>query len=579
MRASRLCLTAACTALVPWLLVLPVAPAAAFEDLPDGITVTPGANAHAQMPVRVDVPVPATDRAVTSVEIAWQEQPATGGTRFYQRRSVATPDCVAHQPCTAETVLPTAGMIGTTPLLTVSVHSGAHLMGMFFQQASVDNPKPTARLTAPADGTHVWGTVRLAAEAAPSARTDGAPLEGVRFYVNPLGLRDDPYVFDETAPYEVDVDVERPPLGRQEVYAVAEDTEGNLTPISQPDPDPATMRVIRVGPPPLVDWETPLPGRAAGSMVSGIGLGWHAALPDPFNNGGVPGPFLTQIDVLIDGQPWESMPYQDVFTPWTEFGEQVSEARYTHAFMPAPHFAAGAHTATVRARTSYGTTAESTVDFLIADDLTLSRPVVNGQRLTDWHVVTAGQRLRFSVQAASRAGTALLESSVRMDGRDIATGDPICPGDPVGCPTSAALRGVWTAPLRPGEHRVIFRARTDGEDDGIELFRTIVVQPAARLTARASDDLVVARTPVRVTGRLTRTDTGAGVEGVPVGLQARVSRDEPWRRVAALTTGARGRLVTQIRPTTGRWYRFTYAGEPGTLGTATSAPVQVRVRP
>lgn len=94
MRASRLCLTAACTALVPWLLLLPVAPAAAFEDLPDGITVTPGINAHAQMPVRVDVPVPATDRAVTSVELAWQEQPATGGTRFYQRRSVATPDCV-----------------------------------------------------------------------------------------------------------------------------------------------------------------------------------------------------------------------------------------------------------------------------------------------------------------------------------------------------------------------------------------------------------------------------------------------------------------------------------------------------
>ncbi len=82
-----------------------------------------------------------------------------------------------------------------------------------------DNVRPTAKLTAPADGTTLSGTFTLSATA-----NDNVEMQGVRFYFGSAELK-----FDTTVPYSVNVNTASVANGTYVVTARAIDLAGNVT--------------------------------------------------------------------------------------------------------------------------------------------------------------------------------------------------------------------------------------------------------------------------------------------------------------------------------------------------------------
>ncbi|MDP3891008.1 hypothetical protein, partial [Nocardioides sp.] len=286
------------------------------ESYSSGITITVGANEQSRVPVTLDLPAPGGASRVAQVTFTWRQvAPTAAGTTHLERLSVPTPDCVAEQPCQVQVSLPTSRWVnGSNDPIWLSVSDGSQALGSRSLTIIVNNPKPSGVFTEPStSSTTAWGSVTLAADAAPGV--NGAAVKGVRFYPRGTGRESDPFLFDDTAPYTVQVPAEdiASPGGTGQVYAIAEDVEGNLTPVPGTSLDRPMVRSIRIGPPPEVGFWTPVVDSIpAGSTTNPPLLGWDAQVPDivpdlPFGE-----PHIKRVQVLIDGAPWLDMPYDKV---------------------------------------------------------------------------------------------------------------------------------------------------------------------------------------------------------------------------------------------------------------------------
>ncbi len=575
------------THLVLAVAVLGLPTVAAAEDVPygDTIVVSLGQNEHSKIPVTLELPAPADGQAVTKVTYTWSQRTPAMQTLDTGRLPVPTPHCTSGVACVVETVVPTARMVNGTPKLTIAV-TGEGFLGATSRTLSVQNPKPTVAFTTPTKNYEtLWGETTLAADAAPGDAAGAAALRGVRFYLRSGGFEDEPYLFDDTAPYAVDVEaLDIASAGAQgTIYAVAEDLEGNLSSWFGGSPDPR-RRTVYVGPPPVVAWETPhADDRVAGSVEDGLLLGWSASVPAIVPDS-TAGPFIKRVEILADGQPWYDMPYEKGVV-WNNFtaGRKLREAAYNHWVMKqsTPWLTAGRHEATLRVTTSYGSVAARTLRFIVSDGVRFGDVRRSGLIVRDGHIVTAGTRVVLSVPVQTKvAGSPLSYADVLFGTESLAPGWNLCDElDWMECPEQVTLRGEWYTPTTPGTYVVRFEAQAWADPGPTSIRREFKVQPAARLGISASRYKVRAGDPVTIRGRVVRKDTGRGVADVPVRIQWRkAARGSQWTLLTTRTSDAYGRVTGRfVRRATG-YYRLVSPGVLGKIGPSRSAALKVTVR-
>lgn len=561
---------------------------AAWEpDYGTRASVTFGENVHTQMPVSLDLPVPASGGAITSVVMKWQEEvPQSGDTTPVSQRLDASL-CAADTPCHLDAVLPTARIPNGTAWVTFNVANSEGLVNFFNRAVSVQNPKPAVAFTSPEPDVAVWGDVTIAAEASPSAQPGAAPLAGVRFYINGNLSPDATYMFDATAPYSVTVPATdiAPVLGSRSIVVVAQDTEGNLSQMPTTGPTTAMKRLVHVGPPPVVRWGNP-PGkrRAAGSVSQGVMMDFYANLPDtaPALPGQISDPYISSVETLLDGTSVGKDSYTEP-TTWNGLRGGL-KLRSVHGYVhltTATGLTSGRHQLTLRVTTSYGSVADTTTGILVSDGVSWTGPVTSGGKVVnDGFVVTAGATPTFQVPVATNvAGTRLVWAEMQIGDQSLLPAYAWCPtADPYNCPESAVLRsGPWSAPDVPGTHTLEILAHADG-DVADTITRTIVVQPAARLSLDVSSHLVRPGRSVGLTGRLTRRDTGRAQAGRAVDVQWLRSTGGRWQTVATRTTDTDGVVRIRVRPTANGFYRLRSAEIRGTLGPGVSQEQKVFLR-
>ena len=83
---------------------------------------------------------------------------------------------------------------------------------------------------------------------------------------------------------------------------------------------------------------------------------------------------------------------------------------------------------------------------------------------------------------------------------------------------------------------------------------------------------------VRLTGRLTRLDTGEPQAGRTVVVQWRPIGGDRWRTLTTRLTDATGTIALTVRPGRSATYRLHAAEVRGTLGAATSPARTVLLR-
>jgi hypothetical protein len=554
-------------------------------DFSAAMTVTTRTVTDAQVPVSVDLPAPGDGVRVSQVTYSWRQKAptATTGSIFYARTTVPTPDCVADQPCHLEQVLPTGRMIGST--IDVIASDGTSILGSK-GTAGVNDPKPTVTMTAPANYGTWWGTVPLTADAAPS--TAGVPLKGVRFYLNPNGLEDQSYLFDDTAPYSVAVPATDVAAANRTgiVWAVAEDVQGHL---SDADPAGAQKRTFTVGPPPEIAWAVPAgdgrpDGRAnAEGLSDGSLLGWHAAIPDdvpsdPTHPWGEP--YIARVELLLDGAPWADMPADHPI--WANFATNPRYRTVDYNNL-GTHLAAGTHTFTLRVTTSYGSVATADRRIVVTDGVEFSPLKVDGVPVVDGKILTGGTIHNLAYTVTGKVpGSVVSFFGLTYQGGSLTDGTQPCQAlDWWTCPGGATVRGQWAVPTRPGTYTIDYQAQESQDDTPTRRSVTFTVQAATRLPLTTSTTRVRDGARVTVTGHFVRTDpghSGAGVAGVPVKLQWRRAGTTTWLTQLSTRTGAGGWVSTRaLRHHTGT-YRYVAAGISGTYAPATSPTRPVYVR-
>src|SRR5512139_3238879 len=306
--------------------VAPPSIAAAADPYGDSMTVAFGANEHSSIPVDLTLPAPADSRRVAEVTFRWQQRTPT-----YQGSStgsfvVETPQCVADQDCQVHADVPTGRMMNSVmSSVSIVVSDGTATIGSTSRTLNIQNPKPTVAFTAPGNYATFWNEqVTLSADATPSS--SGAAIKRVRFYVNPTGKEEDPYLVDDTAPYSVTVPsseiAESTKTGT--LYAVAEDVEGNLSQYGSETTKPF-IRYVRVGPPPIVSWRVPaVDGRPAGGMSTEAFLHWDTALSEsaPPSDTDPDSPYIDRIQIFRDGEPLVDQRYTDPKMWGSDFGDR-----------------------------------------------------------------------------------------------------------------------------------------------------------------------------------------------------------------------------------------------------------------
>lgn len=574
-------------------LVAGVAPAsAAWEsDYGSRTTVTFGDNVHTQMPVTLDLPAPASGGAVTSVVAKWSEvvpqRTVEQGDTVTVSASLDASACTADATCRVTGVLPTARMANGTPTVTFAVSNSEGLVDFFSRTVAVQNPKPTVTFTAPGNHEALWGDVTLSADAVPSTESGAAPLRGVRFYVDGSLAPDAAYRFDDTAPYSLTLPATdiAPVLGSRYLVAVAEDADGNLSQMPVSGATTSVRRLVTVGPPPDVTWTSPqTDGAIDGSLTRGVSLEFHAALPDsaPARPGEPSDPYIHGYQVWLDGVSQGTSTYDEP-TVWNglQAGRKLRAIDGWWRLSRDHGLTAGRHTVKIRVSTSYGSSAVLKSAVLVADGVTWTGPVTAaGRRVRDGFWVTAGTLHRFKVPVATTvAGSRLDWVDAQIGGTDVfLKGWPCASVDPATCPESTVVRAdEWAAPNKPGKRTLTFTAQASG-DDAETLTRTLRIQPAARLSLDVSTHRLRPGRRVRLTGRLTRRDTGAPQTGFTVYLQWRRPASTHWKKVATRTTDADGVVRLRQRPTADGYYRLRSPQVLGTLGAGTSTEERVDLR-
>lgn len=553
------------------------------------IGVTAGTNAHSQVPITLDLPAPGDGIRVAQVTFSWDQPSPTVGTSQIVRLTVATPECVADQDCIVERTLSTSRMVnkGTRPL-GIIVSDGTQLLGSTSVHLNVNNPKPSASFTVPADNTSTeWGTVTLTADASPGA--GGVPLAGVRLYAHSTGRETDAYVFDDTAPYTVQVPATdiATPGGYGYVYAIAEDIEGNLTPVtySGTPPTQPMQRRITVGPPAEVAFTTPVADDVAiGSTAWTAGswdyaplLRWTAKVPDLVADVPTGDPYIKRVQVLIDGNPWQDMPYDTI--SWYSATAKPRAIDFGTFWQPDGGLTPGSHTAQLRVTTSYGSIAVTERRFVVNDGVNFSPVLDAGREVRDGYVVTAGTSHRFTETISGKVDHAALtywnmtdaSSSSYVDGANGCTVP-----QQWDCPSQVTVHSNWSAPTTPGRYVLTWQAQPLN-DKVASMTRTVVVQARGAMSALTSTPMVHRGRRATVTGRFTRTDTRVGVRGVKTQLQWRREGTTTWATLTSTTTDTYGRATAHpLRRSTGS-YRWVAAGISGTASPASSGPVRVKV--
>ena len=559
---------------------------AAFEgDYGARTVVTFADPVHTRMPVTLALPAPASGGAVTGLSASWSEPvPQGDGTlSTKQRISLDVSSCTADATCHVEGVLPTARMANGTPDVTFLVSNADGTVDLFTRRPTVQNPKPTVSFTAPDAYTALWGEVTLAADAAPSTQPGAAPLAGVRFYVDGTLSQDSPYRFDATAPYAVTLPATdiAPVLSSRVIVAVAEDTDGNLS-VMPTGATGSVRRHVSVGPPPVVAAAPAHVPGASGSMQNGVDVDFRADLPDsaPARPGEPSDPYLRSVTLLLDGSPLWTTPYTSPAS-WNGYraGTKQRSISGTVRVTADQGLTAGRHEVTVRITTSYDSVTDATTPILVADGVHWGHLTSGGHRVRNGYVVTAGTTHGFvlPVSAAVR-GTHLLNAGLQIDGRDVMPQRVLCyDADP--CPGAYTLEaGDWVAPKQPGTVTLEATAEVELESGPRTLTRTLVVQPAARLTSAVFRHRVVAGHGVRLTGRLTRLDTGEPQSGRTVVVQWRPIGGDHWRTLTTRLTDATGTIALTVRPGRSATYRLHAAEVRGTLGAGTSPARTVLLR-
>lgn len=558
-------------------------PAGAFEsDYGSRVVFTIGDDVHAQMPIALDLPAPADGTQVTSATVTWQQQDPEYGTISIGRESFDTSACVAGATCHVSMIVPTALIYDDVDAdhagLVFEVGDLDGTVDVFNHTIYLHNPTPTVRFTSPSFGQAIWGQTTFAVDAAPSTEPGAAPLAGVRFYV--AGQKG--YQFDNTPPYALTLDASE--LGQvpqqATVYAVAQDTDGNLS--AYPDPAHQTdmTRLVYIGPPPLVSFDDSEGLQQLNVGSDPVGLQWQAELPSdaPADLGQPDDPSVVNFDYAVDGTQYLSSSYPYAggsgYVPgvWTLSGELWLTT--DRGLTP------GWHTAKVTVHTSYQSVASTRLRYVVADGAELAGPITaNGRQVRDGYLVTAGRSytLRAPVEAKV-PGSHLVDATMRFGGNWLDGIDSTCFLSGTGCRGSVTLSSSWQAPRRPHTMTLTVSAGTTspGVDDNV-FNRSIVVQPASRLSSAVSSRRVHRGDAVRVSGRLIRVDTGTPQAGAQVTLQWRPSGARQWRSIETHTTSGLGRVTYRTRPTGTGQYRLRFPGIRGTIGSSISPMRAVHV--
>jgi len=557
------------------------------SDYGASVLVTFGTNADSQLPVTLDLPAPGPGVRIASVGFRWRRTMPTYSGTDYTSTTVQTPACVVDQPCQVETTLATGRFDDSSATIGIYVldEDGGQIGSTGSALPAIHNPKPSATLTSPDVAPAVWGATTLTADAAPG--DGGAALKGVRFYVNPTGREDDPYLFDDSAPYAVDVDalaIAEP--GRQgTLYVVAEDLAGNLSEWTTDSPRPYTHQVV-VGPPADMTWESPAPNEPAGSMSTNAHFDWSASVSDltPATDNSLTNPYIQRVEILLDGQPWGEE-RDDQNPAWANYrsNSHMRSVSGTWTWTPAYGLSPGSHLATLRVTTSYGSVGTRDLPFIVTDGVKFS-PVTtaDGRTVQDGFVVTAGSKTRLKVAVSGKVagshvifGRMLDEAGGVMDG-----GDGWCTeADWLDCPGRLTLRGDFAAPGEPGDYEIQISGQESMDSSPRTITRLIHVQPASSLTTHASSTSVRPGSAVTVSGRVWRVDTNSGRSGVPVTLQWRAGGSTTWRDQATTTSIRRGQVSATCTHRVDGWYRWVTQGLPGRLGPSRGDAVRVDVAP
>lgn len=551
-------------------------PAGAFEsDYGSRVVFTIGDNVHAQMPIALDLPAPADGTRVTGATVTWQQQDPEYGTISIGRKVFDTSACVAGATCHVSMILPTAPIYDDID---------ADHAGLIFQVADLDgtvdlfnhtiylhNPKPTVQFTSPSFGQAIWGQTTFAVDAAPSAEPGAAPLAGVRFYI--AGQQG--YQFDTTPPYALTLDASQ--LGQvpdqATVYAVAQDTDGNLSAYPDPAHQTEMTRWVYIGPPPLVSFDDSQGLQQLNVGPDPVGLQWQPELSSdaPADPGQPYDPSVVNFDYAVDGTQYlsSSNPYAggSGYLPGVRTLSGELWLTTDRGLTP------GWHTAKVTVHTSYHSVASTRMRYVVADGAELAGPITaNGHAVRDGYVVTAGRfyTLRAPVEVKV-PGSHLVDATMRFGGNWLDGIDSTCFLYGTGCRGSVTLSSSWQAPRRPHTMTLTVSAGTTspGVDDNV-FTRSIVVQPASRLSSVVSSRRVHRGDAVRVSGRLVRVDTGAPQAGRQVTLQWRPSGTHRWRSIETHTTSVLGRVTYRAQPSRTGQYRLRFPGIRGTIGSSVS---------
>lgn len=559
----------------------PVVPSDAAIDASTygtSLAVDVGAAGAGVLPVSVTMPAPGNGVRVAQVTFSWRQTTVTWDRIYTYRITIPTPHCQPDQSCLLETELPTGRMMGGN--ISVIVSDGVSVLGSTSRAEAVDEPRPTVAMTAPSNHSTAWGTTTLAADAARS--TAEVPLKGVRFYLNADGTEDQPYLFDDTAPYAVRVPATDIAAATRtgSVYAVAEDVDGHL---SAYDPTKANMRTIAVGPPAELRWTSPPgDGRPAGSLAGGALLAWHTWLPDTApadSDAPLANPYIDRVEVSIDGVSFATMD-ADANPIWADFrpDPRYRDASYSHLWNTDSGLTVGAHTATLRVTTSYGSVATLARRFVVTDGVRFGPLTVDGSPLRDDQVFTGGttHRLRFEVNGTV-SGSTLASYELNFDDGAIVDGWNCSRPDWWHCPGEAVAEGDLTLPSTPGTYPLEYSA-ADSEQVGPDRHRVkIVVQAAARMRIATSASQVRRGRRVVITGRFVRADTGGGRAGIPVTLQWRRAGSSDWVTLDSRETGPGGWVTRRLAAQRTGVYRYRAAGRPGVIAGALSRAVTIHV--
>lgn len=522
------------------------------------IVITPGVNEAAQLPVTVEIPAPSPGRRVVRLTFRWAQRvpPEYYASSTGSHRVDAT-HCEAATTCTVTATIPTARYLANSfssisMVVTGSEESGGTsgevLLGSRSFSPRVVNPKPTAVLTSPDNQAVVWGPFALTADATTSA--SDVPLRGVRFYTRVSGKEDDPYFFDDTAPYSVDLDaLDVADAGRSGyVYAIAEDVHGVLSDAGTTSTFPY-RRQLRVAPPTETTFSTPTADRVpAGGRDNPALIGYSVRVPDVVPHNDANPAHITRVEVRIDDQAWLDMPWDRV--TWYHDGTKVREAAINMFW---EQQTPGVHVAEIRAHTNYGGLGVARRVFTVNDGVTFSAPTVGASTLHDGQVLTAATRHRVAVSATGvveHAALSFWDLTASGGSASLAALPNGCTSTtyPTGCPDSVRIAGTYTTPRQPGRYTLTWSAQA--AYDRVDTFvRAVVVRARGVVTIRTARMRVNGRPAVEATGRVTRLHDGSPVRGARMTLQWRpvpsTSRPYPtWRTVSSRTA-----LVTDVRGT------------------------------